>query len=83
MQKTGFFTKIIFYSFLFKVSAGLFNRAVCKIGLTVSYKYYIFAFREELRTRAHTCRIRQFFFQGSEGGPCVWAWNVGIHPKIS
>jgi hypothetical protein len=33
MQKTGFFTKIIFAVLLFEVSAWLSNHAVCKIGL--------------------------------------------------
>ncbi len=32
MQKTGFFTKIIFAVLLFKVTAWLFNHAVCKKG---------------------------------------------------
>jgi hypothetical protein len=34
----------------------------------VSYRYYILAFREELRTRAHTCRIRHFFFKDLKEG---------------
>jgi uncharacterized ion transporter superfamily protein YfcC len=41
MQKTGFFTKIIFCSISFKVSAWLFNHAVCKIGLNPSFSFFV------------------------------------------
>jgi hypothetical protein len=39
MQKTGFFTKIIFCSIIFKVSAWLSNNAVCKIGLKAYFRW--------------------------------------------
>jgi hypothetical protein len=38
MQKTEFFTNIIFCCITFKVSAWISNHAVCKIGLTEFYE---------------------------------------------
>ncbi len=86
MQKTGFFTKILF----FKVSAWLSNHAVCKIGLKktifvyVNRKWLIFFNLELERIRRGKQIVRNFGLflalseQNQQKFGCIFFWLLPL-----